>query len=261
MLNKDLISKKVAGLFLLRGLLGLTLVFLAGAAHAESIGVLQFLAPWMKADTLLDNTAAGTEKIMAPGWVSSGQSFPKSFGLTFKTGPSEYVLQYVTVLVMAGEMIPAFDGELKVSLHEVPSDDFPPSDVPIYEATAHVNFPIKESYRRVGLNLQRLKANTWYALTISAPNEVLARIMGYQVPNVAPTPAMGFVAGPPFWGQSGEWIKLMNPYIWVQGWDVKSEAYAHLERTAFFLTFGLLAIFVGVLALVLRYGLKRGSAS
>jgi hypothetical protein len=125
-----------------------------------------------------------------------------------------------------------FKGEVKVSLYEIPEGKFPPGFEPFFVASQKgISFTSKPAYVTVPLDLPRLKANSWYAITFTLPNESMAKIVGYQVPNVAPTPFMGFENGVPFWGdEASGWKMLLNPYIQVDGWDVESQSFKTIQK-------------------------------
>jgi hypothetical protein len=220
---------------------------------AGEMNLTEYFSPLLKADTLLDNTSQATAKLSMPGWIESSKENPKSFGLTFKTGSSEFVLQSVTLMLASGGVPSNFDSEVRVGLYEIPEGNFPPSMIPFYEkAQSKVSLTPTPTYVSVSLGLPRLKPDTWYAIAVSLPNGPMAKIMGYQVPDLAPTAFLGFQNGAPFWGdaQTG-WKRLLNPYMWVQGWDVHSQTYLDVQKklkvTLWFLALVLLVsvLFVG----------------
>lgn len=216
--------------FSIKVLLSLSLAIFSEVGHARELSLLSLFSPWIKSETLIDNTERATAKTTIPGWVTSGEKTPFAFGVTFKTGPSEYLLNAVTVMVASEPNTPEFDGILKVSLYEVPEESFPPANAPFFETSkSHVKISPSDSYHTVMLDLPRLRANTWYAIAFTAPNTSATRIMGYQIPDVAPSPSFDFLSGVPFYGEAGAWRRLMNPYIWLQGWDVKSEPFIRLQ--------------------------------
>jgi hypothetical protein len=222
----------------------LSLLLVSFPLSADESRIIKLLANWLPAETLLDNTDRGTAKLEAlPGWVLSGKTFKNAFGMTFKTGPSEYLLRSVSFLVGAPEDAAEFDGDLKVSLYEVPEGKFPPSDKPFFESTLKgVSIRPKERYITLPLALPSLRPGTWYGIALTAPNDAITRVMGYQVPPRAPTPSLGFEVGPSLWGEPGTWRSLGPPYIWLEGWDAASERYSKIKAVingGFWLLLGL----------------------
>jgi hypothetical protein len=211
----------------------LSLFFASSPVLASEAGPMRYLAPWLPAETLLDNTDRATAPLSPlPGWITSGGTFKNSFGLTFKTGTSEYLIRSVALMVATPADAAGFSGNLKVSLYEVPEGKFPPAEKPFYESVIKgVRIEHKESYVTLQLALPRLKPSTWYGLAFSAPNEAMTRIMGYQIPPRAPTASLGFENGLAIWGEPTNWRSLGYPYLWVEGWDAKSDAFLRL-RTA-----------------------------
>ena len=229
-------SQKSSTLNLFQLIVFTSLMFSAQLAGAQSLDSLslQLMAPWHSAETVLDNTEQATAELMGSGWVTSNTTTPNSFGVTFKTGVSEYVLKSTTLMIASAGDPAVFSGEVKVGLYEVPEGNFPPSLKPFYEATSKgIQITSQPMYTSVSLGLPRLKPNTWYGIAFSLPNAPLAKIMGYQVPNVAPKPSLGFETGRPFWGDtSGEWKPLLYPYVWIDGWDVESPAFKEMQDHA-----------------------------
>jgi hypothetical protein len=240
----------------------MALLLISAPLSANESVILRSLASWLPAETLFDNTDQATSRpgnLDFPGWVMSGKAFKNDFGITFKTGPSEYLLRSVSFLVGAPEGAAEFEGDLKVSLFEVPVAEFPPADRPFYEATLKgVRIQSEKRYITLPLDLPRLKPGTWYAITLSAPNDAITEIMGYQVPARQPVPSLGFEMGVSLWGETQNWRSLGFPYIWLEGWDAASERYLHLRASADgvpWLLFGILVL-CG-LGWVLRHRAKK----
>lgn len=212
----------------------LSLFLTSTTVLAQEGVVLSFVARWLPAETLLDNTDRATAALSPmPGWVSAGGTFKNSFGMTFKTGPSEFLLRSVSFMIAPPVGATSFDGDLKVSLYEVPEGKFPPSETPFYESSHQgVRVGPKEQYVTLQLALPRLKPDTWYGIALSASNGSTVRIMGYQIPPRAPTPSLGFENGLPFWGEPKSWRSLGSPSIWVEGWDASSGAFLRLKTVS-----------------------------
>lgn len=214
----------------------LSLLLTSSPVSATEGELFKYVAPWLMAETLLDNTDRASAPLPPmPGWVVSGGNFKNSFGMTFKTGSSEYILRSVSVMVATPADAAAFSGDLKVSLYEVPEGKFPPSEKPFYESTQKaVSIGTKERFVTLQLMLPRLKPGTWYGVALSAPNESMTRIMGYQVPPREPLPSLGFENGSPVWGDPKNWRSLGYPLIWIEGWDASSDSFLYLKRAVEF---------------------------
>jgi hypothetical protein len=142
------------------------------------------------------------------------------FGVAFATGHSTYLVKSVTLLVSTMPMEAAFEGRLEASLYRLSEGAGVPDGEPLATSGIDgVTIPQREKYATIPVSFPLLEPNTSYAIVLRAPNSYLSRILGYQVPDVSPTPIEGLSMGLPFYGsQKSGWKRLMNPYIWVQGW-------------------------------------------
>ena len=194
------------------------------SAALSDVKLLAPLRAFIQADTLFDNTKEATAPFGAGGWVSSGGEETVGFGLPFSTGSSSYLLKSVTLMVSTLPMEAEFRGRLEVSLYAISEGKAIPDSDPLATSVLEdVSIPQREKYITVPVSFPLLESNKTYAIVMMAPNLYVSRIMGYQVPDVSPTPMKDISMGLPFYGsQKSGWMRLMNPYIWVQGWNIGS---------------------------------------
>jgi len=79
--------------------------------------------------------------------------------------------------------------------------------------------------------------------------------MGFQVPDVMPVSNAGLNVKLSFWGSAKEgWVWILNPYIWVEGWNLQNpELDARVNRWIS----GFLAVLVVLIGLELWRRRKR----
>ena len=239
-------------------------LFLSGTTFADAEGLdsrflLSALSKFIDASPLLDNTDNGTAEIDIPGWVESGQKEPMRFGVTFNSGSSRYLLESATFLLASAQSEPGFKGKAVLEVFVLEDEKDIPSGDPIYKKEfSDIEIPPRPEYRELsGLNMV-LDSGRHYAVALYAPNKEKARIMGYQVPNVAPRSEMGFQVGDAiFGGGSGVWRKLLYPVIELKGWDIEAKETSETIRSSLIVVVFLVVLSCSAGYYVMRL-IKRG---
>lgn len=187
---------------------------------------LPFIGRFAPAETFLDNTERGTTALTIPGWINSDQASDIGFGVVFTTGASRYLIKNVTLMVASLPNEAEFTGDVKVEIYKAASAQDVPEGSPLFEKTLKSQtIKAKPDVITIPVNAFELEPSTRYGIVLKAPNQTAARVMGFQVPDVQPKSDTSFSVGLPFWGGTkGGWIRILNPYIWVEGWDLGSSS-------------------------------------
>jgi hypothetical protein len=212
--------------------------------------ITSLLGQILPASTLFDNTDHGTRGLKVPGWIISDAEDQFGFGLVFTSGASEYRLKALTMLVGSLPAEPTFEGSVEVRLYQASEIEDIPSGSPLWvKRLEGQKIEARPQYITVPLDGVLIKRNTRYAVVLASYNAYGARIMGFQVPDVAPTSAEGITPGSPFWGNDkGGWRRLLNPYIWLEGWNLDSAQTSKTVKS--YLGFGLTITFISLAVIV-----------
>ena len=213
--------------------------------------LLPILGSLVPSETLLDNTEHGATDFVGPkipGWINSDSLAEKGFGIVFETGPSSYLIKNVTMKVGTLPNEAEFIGDVEVDLYKAAADkDLPEGEViaskilkgqKIQSRPQNITIPVQGFF---------LEPMTRYAIVLRAPNKEMTRVMGFQVPDVMPVSNAGLNVKLSFWGSAKEgWLWILNPYIWVEGWNLQNSALnARVNRWVG--GFGGFAILIGVI--------------